>query len=168
MALPSCELNDVVSTESDWIWVGNLATWATAFATLFLGIVAIRALGQGRLEIDYLRQQLETERGKIETSLARQVSCWPNAWSVDRVECTVRNGGSEPIYDIGLKIFSGSRAISTRYVMAMMAPNEGIDVEIATSADPAERPSTDITFTDSTGVRWHRAPDGKLLRLGEA
>jgi hypothetical protein len=144
--------------------VTDLPAWITAIGTLGAFGVALVVLGVQAW--DHYREAKDRRMAQ-----ARLVAAWldnigPKSTEDDQVivplVILVRNGSSEPVYDVAVKVDVGVRGAFVRSP-GTVGPGETREFVIESPGFPRGVPNTQIVFVDSAGQRWRR--DGQTGRL---
>lgn len=141
---------------------GNAAEWVAAVGTVgaFAATVVLLWFEQRA------RRAQEAEQRRQQ---ARLVSAWTKRWDSMTVDCVIRNGSSEPIYDVSLRTldFPSDRTVDSADFVAI-TPETTVDAPLrppeVAPQDPILRLGVpiDLRFTDSAGHHWLRDRFGVL------
>ena len=156
--------------------VGDLATWVGAVATvgLLIGAVvtaryAIKAFHTQREEVKVLKDQLEQDMERRRRAQAAKVFTEPGQLPQEGggrfrsiATITVHNTSREPIYDLQVSWHKGTTQLEGVEVLKRLMPDGSHPFQ--REAHVAELLAV-VCFCDAAGIRWRRAPDGKLEEL---
>lgn len=79
----------------------------------------------------------------------------------------VRNGSTEPVYGVIVRVEVGVRGTYVREV-GVMGPGETRELQVVIAGYLKLVPAPDITFKDAAGRSWTRLGSGKLTEGGPA
>lgn len=147
----------------------NAPAWATVILTAILagitGFYALENRKMARAMADARADEVRRER----IAQSRQVVGW---WvrANDKVKMRVGNSSELPVYNL---VASWHDKTTTphpyRLQLPVVAPNEVVDsgpmvVRVA-SDNQSDSLRVELTFTDASGLHWHRRHDGALVEL---
>jgi hypothetical protein len=155
-----------------------LEAWSTFAAMLFAATAAVLAYRAYSKE-SRIEQRLRDNDDRAQASM---VAAWigvnPAQANSNRARQSfviVRNASQVPVNDVTCWV-EGPNGDQIAAEWSVVPPAEQgvffpIGLKVSQIAQQAEKPSADlpvgIIFTDSSGVRWRRNPDGRLHRLGQ-
>lgn len=171
----------------DW---GDAPTWLAGAVALAALLAAWRA-GTVAAELLRVERKREDDRAwRDASSQASLVSAWvdigyqrdefDNPTAVESLTCFVRNASAVPVHDVKVRPLldrrettNGSDWIAARLDWPTLPPSDQPQTKpilgpVVSLVDSAARTSDiavrcKITFTDSSGTRWVRHPNGKLV-----